>query len=641
MTRLATHLRKISLRMCLLAFAIAIGGAIGSGALAATLGWERTTADTYRVEPGDTLSGIAIRLKIDISVILALNEQITSPDSIYPGQDLQIPDNAAVPVPSDNADATVSDPATPASGGRSPLAYRIQPGDTLFEIASDFRTDVASIIALNPDIKPNALHIGTQLVIQRDEDESETSDQTPTRASIQTSPTSASKPIDSSDRTSDGGAQALNAGVRTHELGVPATRTVKYVVEPGDYASDIAEHHGVTLDLLRQHNPDVSLDTIHPGQELNIPFPDYRVPALDPADVVHELTDRYNVQTGDNLTKIANNFGLTIGELLQLNPGIDLSSTIHPSQQIIVPWSRMGSDLAAGTVPAVEVRRRMHRVQRDDTFASIAERHGLTLDELRELNPLRPSDLIVLGELLYLHGTIDPPVVAETRTLQEADLVQYAAASLGVTPRTLLANHPWLENDQWLSAETPWRLPLREGLLVTVQGGDTLRALAAAHGVTIDDILADPANGVEDPNAIVIGQEIILPFAMPSFGWPSSGEITDPFGLCRSWDCSYRHNGLDIALDYYEPIVAAADGLVTFVGGDPNLGLGWYVEIEHEHGWATTYAHLVEFEVQQGQLVSRGEVVGYNGNTGYSTGPHLHFEVRHDDWYIDPLVVLP
>ena len=96
-----------------------------------------------------------------------------------------------------------------------------------------------------------------------------------------------------------------------------------------------------------------------------------------------------------------------------------------------------------------------------------------------------------------------------------------------------------------------------------------------------------------------------------------------------------------MAIDAWEPILAAADGLVTFVGGDPSSGLGWYIEIEHPNGWRTVYAHLSEFAVYQGQLVKRGEIIGYNGTTGQSTGPHLHFEVHHNDWYVDPMAVLP
>ena len=139
----------------------------------------------------------------------------------------------------------------------------------------------------------------------------------------------------------------------------------------------------------------------------------------------------------------------------------------------------------------------------------------------------------------------------------------------------------------------------------------------------------------------MVGQQIILPLSMPDFRWPVVGTLSDPFGDCRNWDCSYRHHGLDVALDAWAPVSAAADGLVTFVGGEACCGLGYYIEIEHPDGWKTVYGHLVEFAVWQGQLVQRGELIGYNGTTGLSTGPHVHFEVLHQDWFVDPLVVLP
>ena len=416
-------------------------------------------------------------------------------------------------------------------------------------------------------------------------------------------------------------------------------QTREYVIQPGDSLSAIAAEAGVSLDMLRAHNQHLNFDVIHPGQIMNIPTPAYHVPALDPNETSIGLTEQYTVRAGDNASYVAEMFGISLAELRMLNPTADLS-TIYIGQTLIVPWTGRTSNAAPGTVQAVEVRRRTYQVQAGDTFSDIAVIHGLTLEELRALNPLRPNDLILIGEVLYLPGTIGAPVVAEERTLWEGDLLQYAAAKLGVTPHTLMAN-TGLNSDAWLSSGTSWRLPLREGLLVTVQPGDTLLGIANTHGVGIDLILADPANGVDDPNAIVIGQELILPIAMPDFAWPVEGVLTDPFGQCRNWDCSYRHHGLDVALDFLEPIAAAADGLVTFVGGDPQLGLGWYVEIEHEHGWRTVYAHLSQFRVAAGQYVNQGDVIGDNGSTGHSTGPHLHFEVQHNDLYVDPLVVLP
>lgn len=578
-------------------------------------GWDRASADTYTIQPGDTLWEIANRLQVGISVLLALNEEITSPNNIYVGQSIQVPDNTASSASSETEPQASGQQPTGSRSTGPTTVYQIRPGDTLSQIALSHGTSVASILALNPGLNPNLLWVDTKITIQRG------------------GGLSVNNRVDAPEAS-------LNAGIQTTSPAPTAMQTVQYIVEPGDSWSAIAEAAGISLLTLREHNRDANFPSLHPGDVLNIPVPDYRVPARDPAEVVDGLTQQYTVRVGDNASVIAQTYGITLSGLSWLNGGADLS-VIFVGQSLTVPWTGVAAHVAPGTVPAVEVRRRTYQVQADDTLSSVAARFGLSLDELRAQNPLKPSDLLVIGERLFLPGTIDPPVVAEDRTLWDADVVQYAAASLGVTPHTLLTNHGWVDSDQWLEAGTNWRLPLREGLLITVQRGDTLLAIANAHGVDIDLILADPANGVDDPNMIVIGQEIILPLAMPDFAWPASGVLTDPFGLCRSWDCSYRHRGLDMALDIYEPIVASADGVVTFVGGDSSFGLGWYVEVDHGDGWSTTYAHLVEFNVYEGEEVSQGDVIGYNGNTGYSTGPHLHFEVHHNDWYVDPMVVLP
>jgi murein DD-endopeptidase MepM/ murein hydrolase activator NlpD len=118
--------------------------------------------------------------------------------------------------------------------------------------------------------------------------------------------------------------------------------------------------------------------------------------------------------------------------------------------------------------------------------------------------------------------------------------------------------------------------------------------------------------------------------------WPITGPITSYMG--------YSHPlGIDIGLDYdsVAPILAAADGTVSFAGGDPCCSYGNYVVVDHGDGLSTLYAHLDEIKVNEGAQVRQGDLLGYGGNTGHSTGKHLHFEVRTSYGRLDPLEVLP
>ena len=112
------------------------------------------------------------------------------------------------------------------------------------------------------------------------------------------------------------------------------------------------------------------------------------------------------------------------------------------------------------------------------------------------------------------------------------------------------------------------------------------------------------------------------PSIRPSEGWISSG-----FGRRRSPFTGLRefHKGLDIANQKGTPIIATADGVVTFVGRKGFLGKT--VKIDHGHGMVTRYAHLQKILKKRGDAVKRGETIALMGNSGRSTGPHLHYEV--------------
>ena len=115
--------------------------------------------------------------------------------------------------------------------------------------------------------------------------------------------------------------------------------------------------------------------------------------------------------------------------------------------------------------------------------------------------------------------------------------------------------------------------------------------------------------------------------ATPSL-WPTSGKITSGFGYRRSPFGSTRefHSGLDIGAPKGTPIYATANGVVRMAGY--NGGYGNVVFIDHGYGFSTVYAHQWKLAVKVGQQVVKGQLIGYVGSSGASTGPHVHYEVR-------------
>jgi murein DD-endopeptidase MepM/ murein hydrolase activator NlpD len=127
---------------------------------------------------------------------------------------------------------------------------------------------------------------------------------------------------------------------------------------------------------------------------------------------------------------------------------------------------------------------------------------------------------------------------------------------------------------------------------------------------------------------------MVLQWPLPATGVNSLyGERADPLdGLER------HHNGVDLEASLGAVVGAAADGVVIWAGW--NAGHGRQVIIEHAGGFRTGYSHLSQLLTYLGSSIRTGDPVGLVGNSGRSTGPHLHFEVTRDDLYVDPLDVL-
>ncbi len=123
----------------------------------------------------------------------------------------------------------------------------------------------------------------------------------------------------------------------------------------------------------------------------------------------------------------------------------------------------------------------------------------------------------------------------------------------------------------------------------------------------------------------VITNDAAYTSAKPSI-WPAHGYVSSGYGYRRTIFGGDHHAGYDIAARVGTPIVATADGTVIFAGWSGSYGN--MVEIEHGYGWTTLYGHMSKMAVSLGDRVKRGEIIGFIGSTGRSTGPHVHYEVR-------------
>ena len=98
------------------------------------------------------------------------------------------------------------------------------------------------------------------------------------------------------------------------------------------------------------------------------------------------------------------------------------------------------------------------------------------------------------------------------------------------------------------------------------------------------------------------------------------------------------HGGIDIKGKIGTNIIATGDGIITKASAEKDWGN--LIIVSHPGGYSTWYAHLQNFNIKEGQQVSKGDVIGFLGNTGKSTGPHLHYEIRQNDKRLDPIDII-
>lgn len=248
--------------------------------------------------------------------------------------------------------------------------------------------------------------------------------------------------------------------------------------------------------------------------------------------------EKYKVQSGDTVSTIAGNFGLSVNTLLWAN-NLSTNDYIKPGQELLI-------------LPIDGVQ---HTVTKGDTLSKIASKYDVDENKIREYNKLDEDETLTIDESLLIPDGI-PPRAAPSTLVQLPSLRQ------------------------------------------------------------IGGVFQKPASSPQASN--------------PNMIWPTTGRV-----ITQYW--SWTHTGLDVDDDRPgAPIYAVDSGVVEIAGW--GTGYGIQALVNHQNGFKTRYAHMAKIYVSAGQRVSKGEVIGIIGTTGFSTGTHLHFEVYVNGVRKNPLL---
>ncbi len=345
---------------------------------------------------------------------------------------------------------------------------------------------------------------------------------------------------------------------------------------------------------------------------------------LQSKDYIHEF-----VADMPLLTRVASHVGLILLVVLtiaasgiQLNDNkedIAINEPATDNSPVIDDSSVSGGFLSLAPNPVTNVPKRVRRdvqkytVMPGDTVSDIADQFEVSADTVLWANPKLEDnpDLLSVGQALNI-----PPTNGVLYTVANGDTLQKIADKFKGKNKidTILQNIMDSEfNQQHYDVKTP-DFQLNAGDLLMVPGG-------------FKPYIPRVVNAYSGPIPVSAAR------GTGNLGWPVSGRITQKF-----WT---RHPGIDIGAPKGSPVYAADSGYVVTAGWDQErVSYGYMILINHGNGYITRYAHLSAFNVELGDSVKKGQLIGRVGSTGNSTGPHLHFEVIDRGVHRNPFIFL-
>lgn len=613
-----------------------------------------TQGFTYHiVQSGETLSAIARAYGVSAADVVALNA-LPQASLLTTGQTLKVPFGATVAavapaavkvasLPESSVDDTIARlrqqrqqlqgslgslkteavALAPEAAAPEPIAdpssltpYRVKSGDTLDTIARQYSLTRSELVAINRFDNPNILRVDQVIHLPK------------TAVAVQ--PIAAPAPSVTAAQSSMVSAPDV---IELPGVTVASSKKGAAALLP----SSAAAPSTFRVSSMPLRAPKLKANAVtQPETDASIAVSPLAPMTVRPAPRVATVTDRlstspipgsvYRVELGDTIAKIARSYGVSMQELLSIN-NISDANIIFVGQQLTVP----GSSQVAGLPSAVE-----SLVAAAPTLTptlSVVPRSSLAVQTVPSLTAIAPA-------ATQDQGYVDT-LVSEIRQLRQryqsqpggqvATLAIPAPAKLAVTPAPAAIAKGVRVNPEFKAA------PVARSVAPS-KPANQLVASASIGSQGYEPLVQTLLGKAVSPELPGLNSDSLLPDgAMAGFIWPAKGQFTSGYG----WRWGRMHKGIDIAADEGTPIHAAAGGVVTYSAWNDG-GYGNLVEITHPDGTITMYAHNSRLLVREGQRVRQGQQISEMGNTGFSTGPHLHFEIRTPgQGAVNPVAYLP
>jgi murein DD-endopeptidase MepM/ murein hydrolase activator NlpD len=247
---------------------------------------------------------------------------------------------------------------------------------------------------------------------------------------------------------------------------------------------------------------------------------------------------------------------------------------------------------------------RTHEIVSGESFWAISRRYNMTVEDLEKANPGVNSERVQIGQVINL---IVPKPLISVKTVETVTSIEKAEFEQTVEFSSSLYKD-----------ETSIRVKGIYGEKEVIADVTKINGIETGRTVLSEKMIKEPKTQI-----IVKGTKDPPPKkGTGTFSYPARGSITSRYGM--RW--GRRHTGIDIGAPYGSPVKASDGGEVIFVGYKG--GYGKLIIIDHGANFVSYYGHLSKYSVKVGQKVYKGQKIGEVGNTGNSTGPHLHFEIR-------------